>query len=200
MSDTTAADTIDAETVDAITRAAAAAQARPKLVEAEPDELDYDSPPVFVSNGWIRTTIAGQACKMRRPSLGEMQELEALLDTHRHELMDMQDQMQEEIAADVIRAKEIETEARSLNGEDSERKRVLDDEATRLAVKAMERSESVTRQAARLRAEWWKHAFEVLTPRGFKPPTDMPAWVKDGVLQNRVVQHWQSVPLALGNE
>src|SRR5918998_454864 len=38
-----------------------------------------------------------------------------------------------------------------------------------------------------------------LTPPGNTPPTDVPSWVVDPQMQNRIIAHWRSVPLASGS-
>jgi hypothetical protein len=166
------------------------------LVEPEPDE-EGDAI-VFVRNGWIRITIAGQLHKLRRPFLGELHTLEQSLESATHDLRELQESLKEANSEDLAHAQRIADEAKGLR-DDSARKIELDDESVALAIKAMERNRAVDKMARELRAMWWQQVFKTLTPPGHPEPEEAPSWVEDITLQQRVVSHWRSAPLAHGS-
>lgn len=169
---------------------------RPDL--AEPEEDEFDEEIVFVRNGWIRVTIAGQLHKLRRPFLGELRDLDLSRESDQEALNQKNAEMRKRTDVLMARAREIEAEA---NQDDitPQRKTELDAEATHLAVQANTESRAMIREANATRAAWWEQVFQVLTPPGYKPPEQLPAWIGDVVLQQRVISHWQTVPLGRGD-
>jgi hypothetical protein len=171
--------------------------AGPRLVDPDDDEPGDEI--LFVRNGWIRVTIAGVLYKLRRPFLGELRDLEAAIDAGAEELKALAEDLKVRERADQARADEIRAE-RDVEGVAPARIAELDDAATELALALQARFVEVHKKSRDLRAEWWRQAFEMLTPPGHEPPTSMPAWVGDVALQNQVITHWQSNPLARGAE
>lgn len=175
---------------------AAAMAAQQALAEPEDDEAGDAI--VFVRNGWIRFTIAGVMYKLRRPFLGELRQLEGILDHASEELKLLAEDMRERETADRETADRIKTEVEA--GDVSEVRRAeLDDEATQLAVNLQVRMLEVSRKGRDLREQWYLAAFEMLTPPGHTSPPSMPAWVGDAQMQAQIIMHWQSAPLAPGN-
>lgn len=169
------------------------------LAEPEDDELGDDL--VFVRNGWLRVTIAGETYKLRRPFLGELRDLELSREADIETLTELSKEMHKKTDEMQRRGAEIQAEARSLNGGDPDRKRTLDQEASHMALEASRLSREVVRKAQDLRAKWWEQTFETLTPppkRRRPKPEQLPSWVGDANLQQRVIEHWQSSPLARG--
>jgi hypothetical protein len=66
-------------------------------------------------------------------------------------------------------------------------------------MKAFERSRKVIRKSEELRAAWWAQVFKTLTPPNYEMPETEPTWVIDLALQQKVVDHWRSLPLASGS-
>lgn len=171
---------------------------RPPLVEPDEDEVSDDL--VFVKNGWLRVTVNGNLCKLRRPFLGELRDLELSREADVELLQARQREMRAATDALLERARAIEVEAKALNGEQPERKQALDLEATELGVTAQRESRKLIREAQDLRAKWWEQVFKTLTPPGHTKPNKnhYPAWVGDATVQQRVIEHWQASPLARG--
>jgi hypothetical protein len=189
----------DAETLARVEELAAAlVPTRPPLVDPEEDEVSDDL--VFVKNGWLRVTVNGSQCKLRRPFLGELRDLELSRETDVEALQVRQREMRLTTDALLERARAIEVEARALNGEHPERKQALDLEATELGLTAQKESRKLIREAQDLRAKWWEQVFKTLTPPGHAKPNKnhYPAWVGDATVQQRVIEHWQASPLARG--
>lgn len=178
--------------------AAALVPDRPPLAEPEEDEISDDL--VFVRNGWLRVTVNGTECKLRRPFLGELRDLELARETDTEALQALQAEMRDKTDQLLERARAIEAEATSLNGEDPQRKQVLDVEATQLGMTAQKESRRLIREAQDRRARWWELVFKALTPPGHTKPNKnhYPAWVGDPTVQQRVIEHWQASPLARG--
>lgn len=195
-------DATSQEDITHVTQAAeqlAAALKGPDVVLAEPDEDELGDDLVFVRNGWLRVMVAGEVYKLRRPFLGELRDLELSRETDNETLVAANKEMREKTSELLKRAHEIEIEARGLNGGNPERKSELDHEATQFAFEATRLSRQVIRQAQDLRAGWWEQVFQTLAPPGRKRvPKQLPSWVGDGQLQQRVIEHWQSSPLARG--
>jgi hypothetical protein len=166
------------------------------LAEPEADELGDEL--IFVRNGWVRCVIAGQMFKLRRPFFGELRDLETSQEADQTQLTEISEDMRARANEDMARAREIEAEAKDLD-DTSVRKAELDEEATMLAIRAMGRQQELMHRADDLRVAWWKQVFTVLTPPGNTPPTDVPSWVVDPQMQNRIIAHWRSVPLASGS-
>lgn len=166
------------------------------LAEPEADELGDEL--IFVRNGWVRCVIAGQMFKLRRPFFGELRDLETSQEADQTQLTDISEDMRARANEDLARAREIEEEAKTLD-DASVRKAELDEEATMLAIRAMGRQQELMHRADDLRVAWWKQVFTVLTPPGNTPPSDVPSWVVDPQMQNRIIAHWRSVPLASGS-
>lgn len=83
----------------------------PVLAEPEEDEISDEMVPV--RGGFIRVTIAGVMYKLRRPWLGELEELEATLDAAQHELQTFGDQYKEIEAEERDTADRIRSEAKA---------------------------------------------------------------------------------------
>lgn len=175
----------------------AIAALRPKLAEPEEDELDEEI--VFVRNGWIRVTIAGQRHKLRRPFLGELRDLDLSREADQEVLNQKNQELRERTDELLVRAREIEGLANA-EDVDPQRKADLDVEATQLALRANVDSRALIRDAHAIRAAWWEQVFKVLTPPGYEVPEQMPAWIGDISLQVRAVEHWQMVPLGRGDK
>lgn len=175
----------------------ALAALRPKLAEPEDDELDEEI--VFVRNGWIRVTIAGQLHKLRRPFLGELRDLDLSREADQEVLNQKNKELRERTDTLLVRAREIESLANE-EDVDPQRKADLDVEATQLALQANVDSRALVRDAHAIRAAWWEQVFKVLTPPGYEVPEQMPAWIGDISLQVRAVEHWQMVPLGHGDK
>lgn len=169
---------------------------RPELAEPDEDELDEEI--VFVRNGWIRVTIAGRLHKLRRPFLGELRDLDLSREADQEVLNQKNRELREQTDELLEQAQAIEAQA---NAPDVEPKRAteLNAEATQLALKAHTASRALVREAHRTRAAWWEQVFQTLTPPGYQPPENMPAWIGDAALQQRVIDHWQMVPLGRGD-
>lgn len=196
---TTAPAELDPETRARVEELAAAlVPTRPPLVEPEEDEVGDDL--VFVRNGWLRITVNGKEHKLRRPFLGELRDLELARETDTEALRQRQQEMRQTTDALLQRAQAIEVEARALNGEEPERKRALDLEATDLGLSAQRESQKLIREAQDRRAKWWELVFKALTPPGHGKPSKnhYPAWVGDATVQQRVIEHWQASPLVRG--
>lgn len=190
---------LDAETRARVEELAAAlVPTRPPLAEPDEDEVSDDL--VFVRNGWLRVTVNGNQHKLRRPFLGELRDLELSREADVESLQERQRALRDVTDGLMQRAREIETEAKSLNGEHPERKQALDLEATGLGLTAQKESRKLVREAQDLRAKWWEQVFKTLTPPGHTKPNKnhYPAWVGDATVQQRVIEHWQASPLAPG--
>lgn len=198
----------------------------PQVVE--PDEDETGDEIVFVRNGWVRITIAGVLYKLRRPFLGELRDLEATMDHGNEELRRLADKMRDVEHSEQALADANAAEARELDrppeltdkdwrvilklsDRDREelaalhsrqlatRRNQLNEANTALMLRLQERLREVTRTDRQLREGWWAQAFKLLTPPGHPEPPQMPSWVGNAVLQNQIIQHWQSNPLALGD-
>lgn len=165
---------------------------------AEPDDDELGDEIVLVRNGWVRMTIAGRLYKLRRPFFGELRDLEASAESDRDVLTELNNTLRAESNEHLARAKEIEEEAKGL-ADDSPRKLELDEEATSLTLAAFKRQTTIMRRAGELRESWWRQVFETLSPPGHEKPRDMPAWIDDAQMQQRIVDHWRTAPLAYGN-
>lgn len=167
------------------------------LAEPEEDELGDDL--VFVRNGWLRVVLAGETFKLRRPFLGELRDLELSCEADIETLTELSREMHRQTDEYLQRAREIETEAKDLNGEQPDLKRALDRETSELTLGATKLSRGVVRTAQDLRAKWWTQVFKTLTPPGSSEPAQLPSWVGDATLQQRVIEHWRSFPLGRGS-
>jgi hypothetical protein len=175
----------------------AIAALRPEMAEPEDDELDEEI--VFVRNGWIRVTIAGQLHKLRRPFLGELRDLDLSREADQEVLNEKNKELRDKTDLLLVRAREIEDLANEENI-DPQRKTALDVEATQLALRANTESRALVREAHAIRAAWWEQVFKVLTPPSYEVPEQMPAWIGDVSLQVRAIEHWQTVPLGRGDK
>lgn len=169
-----------------------------ELPMVEPDEDELDETLELVSNGWVRCSIAGVPYKLRRPFIGELEDLEKSLEADATVLTDLQDQLREEQQTDLARAKEIQAEAAEVDN-DSIEKAELDEEATMLGLKVMRRQQRLSHESDKLRVAWWTEVFTRLTPPGGSQPPDFPTWVADPQLPHQIVAHWRRVPLGRGN-
>ncbi len=184
-------------TVNAVQRLADAIEGqRADLAEPEDDELDEEI--VFVRNGFVRVTIAGKMHKLRRPFLGELADLDKSREADQEILNDKNRILREETDILLEEAQKLEDEANK-EGIEPREATALNVKATQLAQKAHVASRALIRDAQAIRAEWWRQVFKVLTPPGYEPPEDMPAWIGDLALQQRIIDHWQTVPLGRGD-
>lgn len=188
---------------DAIANAVTALEARnrPTVVEPDEDEVEFGSEMVFVRTGLTRFYLDGTKHILRRPTLGELHDLETSKDSGSDELQEFNKTVTERTNEIRERAKEIEAEAKKLDAEEpgSLRRGELDEETARIVHEAMREQASVMRKADEIRELWWKEVFAVLTPPGHGEPPYLPSWVGDPGLPDQMIIHWRSSPLAYGN-
>lgn len=180
------------------TVAALEARNRPTLAEPTEEELEFGDDITFVRTGLIRCRVAGQSHILRRPSLGELHDLETAKASTVDDLKGFNEELNEKNKELLDRAREVEEEAKDLDPS-SARKAELDVEATNLTLAAIRAREAFQRQADDLREVWWKQVFGTLTPPGHKPPEVMPSWAGDANLPDQVITLWRTSPLAYGN-
>lgn len=177
--------------VDAIRDAAD--QSRPDLEEPGDDEGGPDGPR-FLSNGWVRFELASNGdstarFRLRRPFLGELQDLDLAHEAMLNEMHDISDRARVEGQRLTEQMQKVTDNERLTDQKRSDRLRGLRRE-----------DQQITRQFRRditvLLVGWWQQVFEKVGVDGV--PEQWPAWIGDQELPSRVLEHWRQVPLGRG--
>lgn len=165
-------------------------------VDARDDEGDDNIQ--FVKNGWVRIKAGGEEHRLRNLKFGQLKVLFTLLE----EQQDLVTRHRETCLRQENALKKRLTETIDPMEECEEKWQAQAD----IAIQLRSIVRSIRDKADELRMEWWTRAFEIANvqrsgeterSKGIVP-REWPAWVADGSLPTKLLEHWRSVPLGRG--
>lgn len=160
-------------------------------VAPEPDEPEEVVQ--LVRTGWVRFLWADRRLRLRRPYFGEIKQLRLSLEDVTDSIVTHSEEVQVRALEMADREREIAEDETMSNAERFGARTALKTESKRLSRELTVRSEE-------MRLGWWAEVFDVLAVDSAEvPETDqLPGWIVDVSLPQRILNHWRSAPLGRG--
>ncbi len=154
--------------------------------ETPDDEERIDLRPTGLIRIFVTDTKGKEArYRLRRPFFGELKSMRLAMEHVVDEIDDLRERTMTEAKT---LGEEAEAAAKNEGLEDGERQATVD----KLKRRGRELAHDLIDAADELRLEWWGGVFTTVSLDGVPP--ELPGWIVDPNLMQRVMQHWRTAP------